>query len=323
MMSPELKESLLVHSGVVALRRSRNRRPRILFWHGVDTHVDPVLCPEIFDVGVFKRQVRFLSKHYDVVSIDEFYHRLTAGCFTGHEVLLTFDDGYANNLSVVEPILSQYGMPFTVFISTDNITFGEYYPTTVNRLITLASGLKQLKIPTIDKVFDMPDDSERKAVARTISKIMKSRPLDQVQGIVKDLISNVPSDDWEKLKKRFQSLRPLNWDEVLQLSKKENVTIGSHGMWHICCHEGQPEDVVRFQIENSRKIIEEHLQTPCDYFAYPNGNYTDFSNACVDSIYKLGFSAETKTRVCLEHKCVLPRMTGYINLNLFKVLLSS
>lgn len=323
MISPELKKSIFVHSGALAYRRNRNRRPRVVFWHGVDASVDPVLCPEIFDVRVFKKQVQFLQRHYDVVSADEFYQRLNAGSFTGREVLLTFDDGYANNLSVVEPILSQYGMPFTIFISTDNITSGEYFPTAINRLITIAAGLKKLKIPTIDKVFDLPNDVERRAVARTVSKIMKSSPLDQAKGIVRDLIDNVSDSGWEELKSRFPTLRPLNWNEVLQLSSKDGVTIGSHCMWHICCHERQQEDVVRFQLEKSRQVIEEHLQAPCDYFAYPNGNYTDRSNAIVEFFYKLGFSAETKTRISLEHKCILPRITGYVDLNLFKVLLSS
>ena len=323
MISHELKEAILVRSGVVAYRRSRNRRPRIVFWHGVGSQVDPTLCPEIFDVNIFKKQVRYLSRHYDVVSIDEFCHRLNNATFTGREVLLTFDDGYANNLSVVEPILSQYGMPFTIFISTDNISSGEYYPTTVNRLITIAAGLDKLQIPTIGKEYDLQNEEERKSVAREISKIMKSSPLEQVKSIVADLIGNVSPEDWADLKRRFPSLRPMNWDEVRQLSKKENVTIGSHGMWHICCHERQREADIQEQLEKSRQIIEEHLQSPCDYFAYPNGNYTDFSNRCVDSCYKLGFSAETKTRVCLEHKCILPRITGYINLNLFKILLSS
>lgn len=270
MISPELKKSIVVHSGALAIRRSRNRRPRVVFWHGVDASVDPVLCPETFDVKIFKKQVLFLQKHYDVVSADEFYQRLNAGSFSGREVLLTFDDGYANNLSVVEPILSQYGMPFTIFISTDNITSGEYFPTAVNRLITIAAGLEKLNIPTIDKVFVMHNDAERKSVADTISKIMKSSPLDQAKGIVRNLIDNISDTAWKELKSRFPSLRPLNWDEVLLLSKKENVTIGSHCMWHICCHDRQPENVVRLQLEKSRQVIEEHLQTPCNYFAYPN-----------------------------------------------------
>ena len=323
MISPELKQSLLVHCGVVAFRRCRNRKPRVLFWHGVDSQVDHTLCPEVFDVNVFKKQVSYLHRYYEVVSADEFYRRLNCDSFTGREVLLTFDDGYANNLSVVEPILSRYGMPFTVFISTDNITTGEYYPTTVNRLVVLASNIDKLRIPTIDKVFDLPNDNERLKVSRTISKIMKSAPLDQVKGIVNDLVENVSREGWEDLKRRFPKVRPLNWDEVRQLSRKENVTIGSHGMWHICCHDCQHEEDVRQQLEKSRQIIEEQLQCPCDYFAYPNGNYTDFSNSCVESFYKLGFSAETKTRVCTEHRYILPRITGYINLNLFKVLLSS
>ena len=72
MISPELKKSIFVHSGALAFRRSRNRRPRVVFWHGVDASVDPVLCPEVFDVRIFKKQVQFLRRHYDVVSADAF-----------------------------------------------------------------------------------------------------------------------------------------------------------------------------------------------------------------------------------------------------------
>ena len=43
-----------------------------------------------------------------------------------------------------------------------------------------------------------------------------------------------------------------NWDEVIELSKKENVTIGSHCMSHICCHENQNPGEVKKQITNSK-----------------------------------------------------------------------
>ena len=323
MIPPALKKSILIYSGANALRRRLNRRPRILFWHGIDNEVNAVVGPENFDVRVFRQQVAFLSRHYDVIAIDEFERRLTADAFNGREMLLTFDDGYANNLSVVEPILSGYGMPFTIFVSTDNITSGDYYPTTVNRLVTIAAGLDKLRLPSIDKEFDMPTEGDRIATARDISRLLKSSPLDVVKGVVKDLIDNLPVDEWENLKNRFNSLRPLNWEELALLAQKDNVTIGSHGLWHICCHERQREEDVREQIEKSRQIIEERLQVPCEYFAYPNGNYTGFSNQCVKENYKLGFSAETKTRVSMEHRYILPRIPGYLDLKLFKILLSS
>lgn len=318
-----LKRRLLVYSGMNAVIRRSHRKPRVLFWHGVGSSVDAVICPEVFNVSLFKKQISYLNRHFDIISIHEFQNRLYHNSFSGKEVLLTFDDGYANNLYVVEPILSALELPFTIFISTDNISSGEFFPTAVNRLVTIASGLKTLSIPTMNKDFHFLSDNDRKSTSDYISSELKKRPLDEVQDIVRDLINNLPANDWVLLKKRFDCLKPLNWDEVHRLSRMKNVTIGSHCMWHICCHKNQKSEVVKDQILLSKQTIENHLQLPCDFFAYPNGNYTNLSNGYVGSAYKLGFSAETKTTVDMDHRNILPRMVGYsTDLSLYKILVS-
>jgi len=323
-MSPEaIKEKLIIYSGLNAYRRHRNRKPRVLFWHGIDSRVDRALYPENFSVEVFKKQIRYLRRHYDIVSIKEFDHRLATGSFSGREMLLTFDDGYANNLYVVEPILSQYNLPFTVFISTDNITTGDFYPTTVNRMVTRAAGLERLVLPSLGREFSMPTDADRAAVCSTVGKLLKSSPLDEVKGIVDDLINNLTADQRAAMKRRYECVRPMNWEEVARLSRKENVTIGSHGMWHIICHERQDPEVVKHQLAGSKQLIEERLQLPCDYFAYPNGDNTALSNDCVKTLYRMGFGADQKTEVCQTSSHVLPRILAYLDVNVFKRLINT
>lgn len=318
-----IKRKVFILSGMNAARRASNHKPHVLFWHGVGTAVDPVLCPEVYGLSAFKRQARYLKRYYDVIAVDELERRLTGNCLTGREVVLTFDDGYANNLSVVAPVLTGLGLPFTVFVSTDNITTGDFYPTTVNRLVTIAAGLDRLDMPTLGKKFTMATDGDRIAAAKEISVQMKSRPVDDVKDMVADLIGNLPARRWEEIQQRYGHLRPMNWDEVSQLAAMDGVTIGSHCMWHICCHERQRQEEVYCQIVKSKQVIEERLQRPCDFFAYPNGSYTAFSNGCVGDTYKLGFSAETKTSVSMQDRNVLPRIAAYIDLDLFKILLSS
>lgn len=323
MIPDAIREKVVIYSGLNALRRHLNRKPRVLFWHGIDTRVDKELCPENFSVDIFKKQIQYLRKHYDIISIKEFDRRLAEDSFTGREMLLTFDDGYASNLYVVEPILSQFNLPFTVFISTDNITTGDFYPTSVCRLVTRAAGLDKLALPTIGQEFNMPTDADRAATCKVITKMLKTRPLDEVKAIVGDLLSNISPDEWENLKNRFECIRPMNWEEVLKLSRKENVTIGSHCMWHIICHEQQKPEEVKHQLTGSKQIIEDRLQLPCDYFAYPNGNYTEFSNDCVKSAYRLGFGADQKTEVCKEQSFELPRILAYLELGVFKRLINT
>lgn len=319
----EIKQRFIIYSGINACRRWMNRKPRVVFWHGIDANVNLALYPEIFSVEVFKKQVNYLRRHYDIISVQEFDRRLAEDCFTGREMMLTFDDGYANNLYIVEPILSRYNLPFTVFISTDNITTGDFYPTTVNRMITRAAGLDKLVLPSINQEFEMPTDADRAATCRLIGKMLKTSPLDEVKTILGDLRNNISIEEWEKLKQRFECVRPMNWEEVQALSRKENVTIGSHCMWHILCHERQAPEEVERQLTGSKQVIEERLQLPCDYFAYPNGNYTEFSNNCAKSIYRLGFAADQKTEVCKEQSHELPRILAYLDINVFKRLLNT
>lgn len=41
--------------------RAFNKQPRILFWHGVDNKIDYKIETEIFDVELFKKQIKYMS----------------------------------------------------------------------------------------------------------------------------------------------------------------------------------------------------------------------------------------------------------------------
>ena len=120
MSNSTIKKAFLFAGGDFWLR-IRNRTPRILFWHGVDQRVNPDVEQEIFDVEVFQQQIAYLNKHYEIISIEEFENRLNTNRFSNKEVVLTFDDGYANNLYVVAPILNKLHLPFTVFVSVEHV----------------------------------------------------------------------------------------------------------------------------------------------------------------------------------------------------------
>ena len=303
-----------------SILRLLNRTPRILFWHGVDNRIDDNIEAEIFDLRVFEEQIKYLNKYFEVISIEEFEKRFLTNSFSNREIVLTFDDGYANNLYVVEPILDRYNLPFTVFISTEHISTGQFFPTSVNRIIVRGGGLKSISIPSQNIYFNLETEKDINNALNSISNLLKTLHLKQVRGITNDLINNVSIDKWMKLQKKFKSVRPMNWDEVVELSNKKNVTIGSHCMWHICCHSNHPEKEVKQQIELSKKEIEGKLNKECKYFAYPNGDFTDFSNEIVLENYSMGFSTNKKK---INDKCslsIIPRIGVVGKLNTFKII---
>lgn len=56
-----------------------------------------------------------------------------------NSVSVTFDDGYANNLDIAAPILEQLNIPFTVYVTSDNIESNDKQYLSVSGLRELAS----------------------------------------------------------------------------------------------------------------------------------------------------------------------------------------
>lgn len=117
-------------SGTLAALRWLNRgRVPILCYHSVVDGLEPP-WREIAEgsgglhlpVHQFRRQLEFLARHYHVISLDSAVAQLSTGQRPAkRSVVLTFDDGYANNLDVAAPLLAEHGFPATVFLATDYI----------------------------------------------------------------------------------------------------------------------------------------------------------------------------------------------------------
>jgi peptidoglycan/xylan/chitin deacetylase (PgdA/CDA1 family) len=69
----------------------------------------------------FTRQMALLKwAGYDVLSLEDYLHiRLTGREPRRRSVVITIDDGYADNRSVALPILRRYGFPATIFLVVD------------------------------------------------------------------------------------------------------------------------------------------------------------------------------------------------------------
>lgn len=68
----------------------------------------------------FKQHLEFLRSHYHVISLSDYIAAQRDGKSLPHySVVLTFDDGFRNFLTMAAPLLAQYAMRATVFLVTD------------------------------------------------------------------------------------------------------------------------------------------------------------------------------------------------------------
>lgn len=80
-------------------------------------------------ISLFRRQLEFLARTGCVVSYDEAIQALRSKRQAEiDQVVLTFDDGFANFYTHVFPILRELGLPATLFVTTGFVETGIPYP---------------------------------------------------------------------------------------------------------------------------------------------------------------------------------------------------
>lgn len=66
----------------------------------------------------FARQVEYLASEFEPVSLSEAVERLRAGLVGGRELVVTFDDGFRNQLGNAAPRLAEHGISACFFLIT-------------------------------------------------------------------------------------------------------------------------------------------------------------------------------------------------------------
>lgn len=100
------------YSGLTAFVRGTVHRRRV----GILLYHDPAF-------GLLKRHLEYLSKHYVFLALDDLVRALETGKWSrlpARGVVITFDDGYRQNVELV-PLFKRYGIRPTIYISSEAV----------------------------------------------------------------------------------------------------------------------------------------------------------------------------------------------------------
>ncbi len=93
----------------------------VLFYHRIaDDRATPWTAP----FATFERQLRWLGRHFDLVSLTEAQRRIRAGHNERPSATITFDDGYAENCDRALPLLIERRIPCTYFVCSQHVATG-------------------------------------------------------------------------------------------------------------------------------------------------------------------------------------------------------
>lgn len=97
----------------------------ILFYHRV---ANDIVNEWTISRRDFVRQLDWLGRHFDIVSLSEAQLRIKSVSNNRPTVALTFDDGYADNCDFAIGELCRRKLPATYFVASDFVSSGEPFP---------------------------------------------------------------------------------------------------------------------------------------------------------------------------------------------------
>lgn len=291
---------LLVYSGVAALferRRNTGSTPRvtILAYHRIGQPGQGALAsdPQLFSATAngFVWQMAYLRAHFSILSFDEMLERHRLGeAFPSNAAIVTFDDGYRDNFDIAYPILRQFSMPATIFLTTGLIgTTDRMWWDEVASLLesTKASSISVPDFGLLPLTTARQRSHAREMLRRHLKALSAPERLDQIEAI-RDAVGNGnPSLSVERVH--------LSWDEVRAMSQY-GMTFGAHTHSHPILTQVALEEA-EDEIARSKQTIEDELGKPVRYFAYPNGKRGDFDHLTRELLIQSGFEAA----VTLQH----------------------
>jgi peptidoglycan/xylan/chitin deacetylase (PgdA/CDA1 family) len=209
----------------------------------------------------FAEQLDVLARTARCVDLVSFFEQFSTGVLREHVTLVTFDDGYRDNLTHALPLLEKYGIPAAIFVTT-----GFVDGSTAPWWLQLERKIGEVVEISLEGIhlqghWATRTPAEKYRTYDFLNGYLRSAPEDAVM----DVLAQLDLDPPAALRGTF-----LTWDDIRELDAHPLVTIGAHTVSHPALRNVSP-DRLAAEIGDGRRILEDRLGHPVPWFAYPFG----------------------------------------------------
>lgn len=236
----------------------------------------------------FAEHLQVLRKKCYPIRLQQLVQCLRDGNLPRGAVVITFDDGYADNLYNAKPLLERYDFPATAFVTTGYIgqTQGFWWDQLEYLLLEPRTlpGILRLQINGESHQWRLTSDIKiRQRLYRSLGGLLRSLPEEEQQRVLHKVL------EWSGTKPRSHSIhRVLSPNEVLRLAEGDLVEVGAHSITHPVL-SSLSVTTQQVEIQRSKMHLEEILSCPVRSFAYPYGLSSDYTAETVTIVQKTGF----------------------------------
>lgn len=280
----------------------------ILLYHRVtDLPSDPQLLA--VTPRRFAEHLEILRREYQPMSLEAFIEALDNRRFPKRTVIVTMDDGYADNLYQAKPLLERFNVPATVFVTVGSVgSQREFWWDELERVFLHSDNLPEmlsLRVHGLEQHYSLghaasfgsdrlkrharwnvessDQPSERHAVYRSLIELLRGLSPETRRELLDRILV------WARAGSEGRaSHRTLTADELLCLVHGGLVKVGAHGVSHsalaLLTREEQKAEILGSKIR-----LEQILGSTVDQFAYPFGSRNDYTQETTAVVRDVGF----------------------------------
>lgn len=280
-------------------KESRNR-VLTLYYHRVNSLENDynLLCVSPMR---FRQQMLYLKNKYQIVRFEDDWDALDSDA-----VVITFDDGYRDNLQYALPVLEELQLPATIFVSTDTLGQDkELWWDELERLILVGDDIPdmfQLEDRDFGCCWNTSTWEHRRNCYRSIHYLMKNYiNLEKRESWMGQLW------DWRgKTRTPRADNLTLSVKDCGELGKSRLISIGAHTISHpslATLSREEQETEIKTSIDTLSVILGKRIKL----FSYPFGKAgIDFDDETIEICHKNGIVKAASTEDVLWEASVSP-----------------
>jgi peptidoglycan/xylan/chitin deacetylase (PgdA/CDA1 family) len=245
------------------------RRAVILTYHSVRQDLEPDadwVGPGItHSAEIFRRQMELIAARFNPVTLDDILLFLkNEKELPGYPVVVTFDDGFLDNVEVAAPVLRQYGIRAAFYVTVGLIgsTEAPWYSRVRRAMLTTKRDSWNSSLYGREWDLQSPAARDKALVAayEACAPLVKEEQREAIDTIQREL--DVAPD----LPPRRMM---MNWEETKSLRRGGHI-VGSHTVTHPNVAYIKDGNDLRSELVESKRMIEEQLGEMAGHFSYPH-----------------------------------------------------